>query len=146
VARESLFDPDALRAARLNAGMAQSRLARRVDAPGGDLVSKWERGLQSPRPATIRALAAALEVSTDQLLKPGPADLRRLRILVGLSSAELAEKVHVSQPTVQRWEEGRWDLMLDTRTLGELSGVLQVSVAEVQAALAECRRRRSPDA
>ena len=146
MARESLFDPDALRAARLSAGMAQSRLARLVDAPGGDLVSKWERGLQSPRPATIRALAAALEVSTDQLLKPGPANLRRLRILVGLSSAELAAKVHVSEPTVQRWEEGRWDLMLDTRTLAELSGVLQVSVAEVQAALNECRRRRSPDA
>ena len=146
MARESLFDPDALRAARLIAGMAQSRLARRVDAPGGDLVSKWERGLQSPRPATIRALAGALEVSTDQLLKPGPANLRRLRILVGLSSAELAAKMHVSQPTVQRWEEGRWDLMPDTRTLAELSGILQVSVSEVKAALTECRRRRSPDA
>jgi transcriptional regulator with XRE-family HTH domain len=141
-----LFDPDALRAARLNAGMAQSRLARRVDAPGGDLVSKWERGLQSPRPATIRALAAALEVSIDQLLKPGPTNLRRLRILVGLSSAELAARVHVSQPTVQRWEEGRWDLMPDQRTLGELSGVLKVSVSEVQAALTECRRRRAPHA
>jgi transcriptional regulator with XRE-family HTH domain len=141
-----LFDPDALRAARLNAGMAQSRLARRVDAPGGDLVSKWERGLQSPRPATIRALAAALGVSTDQLLKPGPANLRRLRILVGLSNAELAAEVHVSQPTVQRWEEGRWDLMPDTRTLTRLAAVLQVSVAEVQAALTVSRQRRSSDA
>jgi transcriptional regulator with XRE-family HTH domain len=141
-----LFDPDALRAARVNAGIAQSKLARLVDAPGGDLVSKWERGLQSPRPSTICALAKELGVTTADLLKPGPTDLHRLRVLQGFSGPELAAAVHVSTGTVQRWEEGRWELTPDAQMLAALSRVLQVSTSEVQAVLSDARRRRTSSA
>lgn len=36
-----------------------------------------------------------------------PSNLKRLRISAGLTQAALAEKLEVSQPSIQRWENGK---------------------------------------
>ena len=52
----------------------------------------------------------------------------------------------VDATTVQRWEEGRWELTPDAEMLAALSRVLQVSTSEVQAVLSDARRRRTSSA
>ena len=52
---------------RENAGLTQDGLAEVVGVGAGQVVSRWERGLQVPRLDTAMAIAAALGVKVDAL-------------------------------------------------------------------------------
>src|SRR6478672_9440945 len=142
MAQEPWFDPDALRIARLKAGLTQSQLARKVGSAGGERVSKWELGIQSPRVDAIRKLAQALNVDPAQLLRPGPRDLRWLRVSRGLAAKDLAARAHLTLPTLMRWEEEGLQRPPDPKTLAALAAALNFSTDEIRDALAESRSRR----
>lgn len=129
--------PGALRAARLAAGLTQHELARRIEVAGGERVASWERGAAVPRPHLVQRLVQVLDVPAEQLLAPSAVmDLRQLRVAAGLSARELADKVHVSVPTLARWESGRFTRPLRRESVELLAQALEVPVERVQQALA----------
>lgn len=137
---DSVFDPEALRSARVRAGLTQGELARLIEVAGGERVSKWELGAAAPRPVSVRRIADVLGVRPSDLLRLGGAeDLRRLRANRGLTAKELAEQAHVSLATLLRWEEEGLQHMPDVTSLGPLADALGVTVAEVEAALVRSR-------
>ncbi|CAN7508733.1 helix-turn-helix transcriptional regulator [Knoellia sp. LjRoot47] len=137
-----LVDAQALRHARVRAGFTQHELARLVGVAGGERVSRWERGASAPRPEVLHRIAAAVDVPVEDLLVPvqGAPDLRRLRLLAGLSARQVAEQAHLSLPTYARWEAGRIDRMPPTAALEGLAAALSVSVDDATAALTVARR------
>ena len=79
--RNQRFSAEALRAARLRAGLSRSEVAQRVGVSEAT-VKGWENGARAPKASTHAALAGALGMAFEALEKPGPADaedLRRLR-------------------------------------------------------------------
>jgi transcriptional regulator with XRE-family HTH domain len=96
--RESWLNPEALRAARVRAGLTQHELARLVGVAGGERVSRWELGTSRPRPEILLRVASALDVSSTDLLDSNAdlSDLRGLRIAAGLSMRDLAARTHLS--------------------------------------------------
>lgn len=135
-------DPDALREARIRAGLTQHQLARLIGVAGGERVSRWELGTSAPRPSTIAKLAEALNVNAMDLLKPldSPADLRLLRLLAGYGSRETAQKAHLASATYIRWEAGSFKKMPSDGTLKPLARVLSVDLDTLRAALEESQR------
>lgn len=57
------FREDRLRDARLGHALTQRELAEAVGVSHAKTISDWERGINSPSPRFIRALAEALAVS-----------------------------------------------------------------------------------
>ena len=103
----SSFDPDALRRARLAAGLTQSQLAHRIGVAGAERISMWERGEVPPGSAArLRALGRALKVPPDTFLTTptvhaeDETDFLRLRIHAGISREDLARRAGVSVGTV----------------------------------------------
>lgn len=139
---DALVDPRALRAGRERAGLTQHELARLIGVAGGERVSRWERGASAPRPDVLLRIATILDVRPGDLLTPvvGNPDLRRLRVLAGLSARAVAERTHMSIPTYARWESGNFDRMPAIASLEMLARVLGVSPGEVAAALTAARR------
>ncbi|HEX7536489.1 MAG TPA: helix-turn-helix transcriptional regulator [Dermatophilaceae bacterium] len=139
------FDQEALRRARERAGLTQHELARRVGVAGGERVSMWERGASQPRPELLPPLAAALGLTPADLLVPDliGSDLRRLRFLAGLSSAELAEAIHLSKVTLKRWEAGHLERLPVSGTLKALAGALGVTVPAVRQAMTRSMKKAS---
>ena len=92
------IDPNALRAAREEAGLTQHELARLVGAAGGERISRWELGTSSPRPDFLVRLAKALDIPTLRLihLDGDVPDLRALRLQAGLTVPDLARSVNVA--------------------------------------------------
>ena len=138
---ESDVDPEALRAARLRAGLTQHQLARLIGVAGGERISRWELGTSAPRPEMLRRLAQALSVGPADLLEPAgcPADLRRLRTSAGLSARTLAAQAHMSAPTYIRWESGRTKRLPARQALKPLAKALSVTVEDVEAAIVTAR-------
>ena len=137
-----VVDSRALRSAREGAGFTQHELARLVGVAGGERVSRWERGASEPRPDVLHRIAGVLKVDVQSLLIPsdGEADLRRLRVVAGLSARQVAERSHMSLPTYARWESGQTNLLPSQSALDELAAILDVRPAEVAAALMTARR------
>ena len=136
--RAPAIDPSVVRVARERAGLTQLQLALRVGVVGGERISSWERGFSRPRtPAVLHALAGALHVTPASLLADPPEgpDLRWLRFVAGLSTAELAELVGVSPATIQRWESGQRDRPLPMEVLEALGRALDVLPGQVREAL-----------
>ena len=132
---EPAVDPEALRRAREAAGLTQHELARRVGIAGGERVSQWERGVSTPRAVTIRKIARVLRVPASSLMtNPGDLDLRGLRVQAGLTAREVAERTHVSLPTLSRWECGRFARLPRRERLEALAQALHRSVGEVEEA------------
>jgi len=140
--RDTSVDADALRAARVKAGLTQHELARLVGVAGGERVSRWERGSSAPRPDVLHRIARVLSIGPSDLLTPlsGIPDLRRLRVLAGLSSRDLAARTHTSLATIQRWEAGRIERLPDRATLAPVAAALRVAVDDVELALATGKR------
>lgn len=129
--------PGALRAARAAAGLTQHELARRIEVAGGERIASWERGAAVPRPHFTQRLAEVLQVPVEQLLEAREfLDLRQLRVVAGLSARELADHVHVSVPTLARWESGRFTRPPRGESVELLAQVLGVPVERVHQALA----------
>lgn len=105
--RELRLDSQALRRARVAAGLTQHQLARLVGVAGGERVSRWELGTSSPRPHLVLHLAGVLGVDLNELYaRPREVDLRSLRVAAGMSMDELASRIHASKTTISRWESG----------------------------------------
>ena len=138
---EPLVDPKALRGARERAGLTQHELARLIGVAGGERVSRWERGASEPRLEALHRVAVVLKVEVRSLLvlPHGEADLRRLRVLAGLSAQHVADRSHISLPTYARWESGQTNRLPSASSLEALAGVLGVSSAQVAAALVSAR-------
>ena len=137
MARQGQLEPQALRRARVAAGLTQHELARLVGVAGGERVSRWERGLSTPQPDILARTAAVLGVDVDSLLvRHGhPIDLRSLRFARGLTIEGLARDVHVSKSTVSRWETGQASRELTPSAIRLLAKTLGVSVAAVRTAV-----------
>lgn len=131
----SCVDPTALRAARERLGLTQHKLARLVGVAGGERISRWELGLDEPRPDLLVRLASVLESPPADLLSGARRDLRKLRYCAGLSSPELAAAVHVSTRSYARWESGAWVRPPSAENLRALARTLNVPVSAVRAAL-----------
>ena len=65
-----------LKAARINAGLSQSAVGEKFNAPK-QYISRWEKGVQEPSLAALYDLADALDVSVDYLL--GLSDVQERR-------------------------------------------------------------------
>lgn len=131
----SCVDPTAIRAARERLGLTQHRLARLVGVAGGERISRWELGLDEPRPDLLVRLATVLELPPADLLVGARRDLRKLRYCAGLSSPELAAAVHVSTRSYVRWESGAWVRPPSAEILRALARALNVPVGAVCDAL-----------
>ena len=110
---------------------------------GGERVASWERGAAVPRPHLIQRLAQVLEVPAEQLLDSTEQvlDLRQLRVAAGLSARELAGRMHVSVPTLARWESGRSARPPRREVTELLARELNLPVDRVQQAVAESTAR-----
>lgn len=130
-------DPTALRAARERLGLTQHQLARLAGVAGGERISRWELGLDEPRPDSLARLARVLNVQIVELLDVDPEhrDLRALRYCAGLSAGEVAAAVHVSTRSYSRWEAGAWVRPPSAGNLRAIAGALNVSVGAVREAL-----------
>jgi transcriptional regulator with XRE-family HTH domain len=73
---------------------------------------------------------------TDLLRRDGgQIDLRYLRLVAGLESAEVAELLHVALSTYRRWERGAWTRMPSAASIASLSEAFGVGQDAVTAAL-----------
>jgi transcriptional regulator with XRE-family HTH domain len=141
-------DPSALRAARERLGLTQHQLARLVGVAGGERISRWELGLDEPRPDLLARLAhvldtpaaALLDVDADRL------DLRGLRYCAGLAVTQLAAAVHVSARSYVRWETGAWVRPPSERNVRALARALNVRPDTVRRALDRAKGRPEPQA
>jgi len=137
-------DANALRAARQRKGLSQSQLARTLGLPGDKSISMWEREEYEPRHAyQLHQLAEVLDVPVASLLyrDQGKSDLRYLRLVAGLDSTEVAERLHVSLATYRRWERGAWTRMPSDATIAGLAEAFRVGAGTVAAALTHTRAR-----
>lgn len=137
--RQGQFQRGALRRARLDAGLTQSDLARRLGVAGGERVSRWELGLSIPRPNTVLRAAEVLGVDIGDLLSGEGArpELRSLRRSLGLSLNDLAREVHVSKSTISRWESGQSTRGLSPGTVRLLAKALHVDPSVVREAVGD---------
>lgn len=131
-------DGQLIRAAREKAGLTQHELARLVGVAGGERVSRWELGVTEPRPHHLVSLAKLLGLPVSGLLSVshGAKDLRFLRLEVGLSTTELAERAGVEAVTYQRWESGVVRRLPRPEALEALARVLGTTASDVASAFA----------
>ena len=146
-------DPTALRAARERLGLTQHQLARLVGVAGGERISRWELGLDEPRPDSLARLAGVLKTAVVELLDVDSEhrDLRALRYCAGLSAAEVARATHISTRSYARWESGCWARPPSPDNLRAIARTLNVSMDDVREALdlpqrAERSRQSRPEA
>ena len=134
-------DPTALRAARERLGLTQHQLARLVGVAGGERISRWELGLDEPRPDSLARLARVLNAQVVELLGVDPEhrDLRALRYCAGLSASEVAAAAHISVRSYARWESGSWVRPPSAENLRAIARSLDVSVSTVRDALDRAR-------
>lgn len=139
-------DPSALRAARERLGVTQHQLARQVGVAGGERISRWELGLDEPRPALLVRLAGILDTTAADLLDVDAEhrDLRALRYCAGLSVAELSATLHVSARSYLRWESGSWTRPPSARNLRAIARALGLHPDTAREALELTRGARRP--
>jgi transcriptional regulator with XRE-family HTH domain len=128
---------DIIREARKQRGWTQASLAEQLDVSSG-AVSQWESNTIRPALPTVTAIAKLFDISTDTLLgtlsadagRPGPdvgAAILARRMALGLSQAELADRLKTDKSTISRWESGETALNADR--LLEVSAALKIAVA-----------------
>lgn len=144
-------DPTALRAARERLGLTQHQLARLVGVAGGERISRWELGLDEPRPDSLARLASVLHAQIIDLLDVDREhrDLRALRYCAGLAASEVAVAAHISVRSYSRWESGSWVRPPSAESLRAIARKLDVPVTAVRDALQLAREQTSqsrPDA
>lgn len=109
------FDADAMRRARITAGLSQIEFALRIGVDPS-VINTWESRGGSPSVRNLRRVASALGLPVSDLYRSDAAatgTLADLRVRAGLSQREAAQFLDISQATVSRWERGvsrpTWD-------------------------------------
>lgn len=99
------FDGEKLRAAREAQGWSRGRLAVALGKTVTS-VSGWERGQRNPAPATLVALAKALDIEPADLLDIPRAEwgLVEFRAAAGLEQKDAAEQVGISAAMLSQLE------------------------------------------
>lgn len=145
VAMSSSVNPTALRTARERAELTQHQLAHLVGVAGGERISRWELGLDEPRPETLARVARALDVPAMDLLlaDAGRRDLRALRYSTGLSVRDVSVAAHVSTRTYSRWELGAWKRPPSDTDQCAIAGILGVRLIDVRDGLDLARATRT---
>ncbi|MGY2877177.1 transcriptional regulator with XRE-family HTH domain [Marmoricola sp. URHA0025 HA25] len=136
------LDPAALREARQKAGLTQGQVARALGLAGGEAVSVWERGAFEPKSAALlHRLAEVLGATVPELLRcdDGNPDLRYLRLVAGLESADVADQLHVAVSTYRRWERGAWTRSPSDAVIASLAQAFRVPAGAVARALAHTK-------
>jgi transcriptional regulator with XRE-family HTH domain len=101
-----LFDPAALARAIADAQMSVSELAKRLGIDSS-WVRQWAGGHRGINAERLRALAAALGLTPDQLqTRPTNPTLAELRSLVAKTQAEVADELGVPRLVLVDWEDG----------------------------------------
>ena len=130
--RNQRFSAEALRAARLRAGLSRVEVAQRVGVSEAT-VKGWENGTRAPKATSHAALAKALGVGFEALEKPGPADaedLRRLRESLGLTQAEAARRMGIDASALKRVEAGA-ELPPDPKAMARVYRLTAADLAAV---------------
>lgn len=126
------FNSERLKAARIELGWPQGRLAQRVGRSIGSVFA-WESGTRTPGPETLVKLAATLGISAGELLTV-PRDeytLADLRTASGLTQRTAARKVGVTLPHYGHIELGYADV--DPEVLPKLAALYGTTGHEVLA-------------
>lgn len=91
------FSGARLAAGRLAAGLTQEGLAQQLNSEQ-TRVSEWERGVMTPRPEVIPALAAAIGMDALEFLAADAASptLEDMRLAAGLTMQAVADRLGVS--------------------------------------------------
>lgn len=135
-------DGHALRQARHVAGLSQHQLALQCGLSSDSLLSRWERGVASPRPATLKVLADRLGVSIVALqpveVRERP-DLRAERFRRGWSMSQLGEVTGIPIPTLVSLERGAVQQRPRTHTVSALSAGLGLPESVVLDLIARAR-------
>ena len=136
------LDGDALRQARLAVGLSQHQLALECGLSSDSLLSRWERGVASPRPATLKVLAERLGVPIVALqpmeVRERP-DLRAERFRRGWSMSDLAGITGIPVPTLVSLERGVIRRRPHTPTMLALSAGLGLREDDVLDLIARAR-------
>lgn len=135
----------AIRTARLRAGLTQQQVAVRLGiGGGGERISRWESGLTVPRLDMVARLASALSVPIADLMDQGVQlrGLERLRAESGLTVREVAAHCGISVGTYERWEKGRTSRSPNAAGIADLARVFRVDAELVERALSEARTSR----
>jgi len=136
------LDGQALRKARHAAGLSQHQLALECGLSSDSLLSRWERDVASPRPATLKVLAERLGVPIVALqpmeVRERP-DLRAERFRRGWSMRELAEMTGIPVPTLVSLERGTIQRRPHGHTVSALSIGLGVREEDVLDLIARAR-------
>ncbi|MEU6405355.1 helix-turn-helix domain-containing protein [Streptomyces sp. NPDC046985] len=133
------FSGAALRRLRTAAFLSQDELAAKARANGarvaGPHICQYEQGRRKPQLTTVCALAAALGVPLEALLRRGaaPADVARLRLLAGWSQQALASRLGIAQARWSRIERGLSSL--DESKFRAAADLLKVTVEQLLRAL-----------
>jgi transcriptional regulator with XRE-family HTH domain len=97
----------------------------------GERILGFERGASEPNPRMLLALAEALAMEPMQLLLlPNGVDLEALRLVSGLSAADVAQSAHVSLRSYLECEAGHCLPLANERILAALARRLDVSPVE----------------
>ncbi|HLH46926.1 MAG TPA: helix-turn-helix transcriptional regulator [Acidimicrobiales bacterium] len=130
------FDPTRLTRLRRSRGLTQERLAALAKVRR-EVVSDYERGAVRPSPRSLAVLSRALGTAPHMLLDPAPAGLERLRVDRGLTQAQAAAAIGISQPSYRDIERtGR----LSPERARALARALATSLADVRRAAEEVQR------
>lgn len=143
VPRGTPIDRDALRRAREAAGLTQHQLAVAVDAAGAGRVGAWEAGRAAPSVLNVARLAQALGVSASVLLSPEEqqrGDLRAVRLSLGLSVAQVADRAGMPRSSYLRWEHGDFVHIPPLAALERVASVLGVPVQRLSQLMEQTRK------
>lgn len=130
--RNPRFSPEAVREARLVAGLSRAQLAQRVGV-GAATVKAWETGSRAPRAAAQVRLAQALGIGFADLEQPSPADaddLRRLRQTLGWTREQAADRLGIDPSALKRVEAGL-ELPPDPKRMAKVYGLTAAELAAV---------------
>ena len=130
--RNQRFSADALRAARLRAGLTRAEVAQRARVSEAT-VKGWEIGERAPKASSQARLAEVLGVAFEALESPGPADaedLRRLRESLGLTQAEAARQLGMDASALKRVEAGA-ELPPNPKVMARVVGLTAADLAAV---------------
>jgi transcriptional regulator with XRE-family HTH domain len=127
------FAGDVMQAARQGYGLSRAAVATLVTV-SPQTVAQWETGRSVPTPAHLIAVAQALHVTPEQLLRAPAvaADLVGLRTRTGRTANAVARQIGFSAPLLSRWETG--GSAVNSQAAQRLAALYGTTAASIRAA------------